>query len=260
MAATIAVLSQKGGTGKTTTVRTLRDVFQRLGLTVLAVDLDPQGNLSDYLDVDPEAAPTIGDVLTGRATAADAVHDGIIPANLHLAEAELTLGGKMGRELSLRKALADLVDDYDVVLIDCPPALGLLTVNALVASTHALISAEAQYFALQGVEQALEVVELARETLNPDLEWLGVVLNIADMRTIHSREAYANLREHYTAKVFRNPVRASIAYAESAERAVSILDYRPDLGADYLSMADEVLERLKLGDARARLRPMLAAS
>jgi chromosome partitioning protein len=254
MAATIAVLSQKGGTGKTTTVRT------RLGLSVLAVDLDPQGNLSDYLDVDPEASPTIGDVLTGRATAADAVHDGIIPANLHLAEAELTLGGKMGRELSLRKALADLVDEYDVVLIDCPPALGLLTVNALVASTHALISAEAQYFALQGVEQALEVVELARETLNPDLEWLGVVLNIADMRTIHSREAYANLREHYTAKVFRNPVRASIAYAESAERAVSILDYRPDLGADYLSMADEVLERLKLGDARARLRPMLAAS
>jgi len=260
MAATIAVLSQKGGTGKTTTVRTLRDVFQRLGLSVLAVDLDPQGNLSDYLDVDPEASPTIGDVLTGQATAADAVHDGIIPANLHLAEAELTLGGKMGRELSLRKALADLVDEYDVVLIDCPPALGLLTVNALVASTHALISAEAQYFALQGVEQALEVVELARETLNPDLEWLGVVLNIADMRTIHSREAYANLREHYTAKVFRNPVRASIAYAESAERAVSILDYRPDLGADYLSMADEVLERLKLGDARARLRPMLAAS
>jgi chromosome partitioning protein len=260
MAATIAVLSQKGGTGKTTTVRTLRDVFQRLGLAVLAVDLDPQANLSDYLDVDPDASPTIGDVLTGRATAADSVHDGIIPANLHLAEAELTLGGKMGRELSLRKALADLVDDYDVVLIDCPPALGLLTVNALVASTHALISAEAQYFALQGVEQALEVVELARETLNPDLEWLGVVLNIADMRTIHSREAYTNLREHYTAKVFRNPVRASIAYAESAERAVSILDYRPDLGADYLTMADEVLERLKLGDARARLRPMLAAS
>jgi chromosome partitioning protein len=257
---TIAVLSLKGGTGKTTTVRTLADVLRRVALDVLAVDLDPQGNLSDYLDVDPEASPTIGDVLTGRATAADAVHDGIIPANLHLAEAELTLGGKMGRELSLRKALADLVDEYDVVLIDCPPALGLLTVNALVASTHALISAEAQYFALQGVEQALEVVELARETLNPDLEWLGVVLNIADMRTIHSREAYANLREHYTAKVFRNPVRASIAYAESAERAVSILDYRPDLGADYLSMADEVLERLKLGDARARLRPMLAAS
>jgi chromosome partitioning protein len=166
----------------------------------------------------------------------------------------------MGRELTLRKALAGLVDDYDIVLIDCPPALGLLTVNALVAATHALISAEAQYFAMQGVEQALEVVELARETLNPDLEWLGVLLNIADMRTVHSREAYANLREHYSAKVFRTPVRASIAYAESAERAVSIVDYRPDLGADYLAIADEVLERLKLRAARERLRPMLAAS
>jgi chromosome partitioning protein len=260
MAATIAVLSQKGGTGKTTTVRTLRDVFQQVGLAVLAVDLDPQGNLSDYLDVDPEVSPTIGDVLTGRAKAADAIHDGIIPANLHLAEAELTLGGKMGRELTLRKALKGIGGDYDIVLIDCPPALGLLTVNALVAATHALISAQAQYFAMQGVEQALEVVELARETLNPDLEWLGVLLNIADMRTVHSREAYANLREHYTAKVFRTPVRASIAYAESAERALSILEYRADLGADYLALADEILERLKLSAARERLRPMLSAA
>jgi chromosome partitioning protein len=257
-AQTIAVLSQKGGTGKTTTVRTLTDVFRRAGLDVLAIDLDPQGNLSDYFDVDPDAEPTIGDVLAGREKASAAIHDGIIPANLHLAEAELTLGGKMGRELTLRKALAGVADDYDIVLIDCPPALGLLTVNALVAATHALISAEAQYFALQGVEQALEVVELARESLNPDLQWLGVLLNIADMRTVHSREAYGNLREHYSAKVFRAPVRASIAYAESAERAVSILDYRPDLGADYLTLADEILERLKLPDARSRLKPMLA--
>src|SRR5579875_65620 len=103
MAVTIAVLSQKGGTGKTTAVRTLTDVFRRLGLRVLAVDLDPQGNLSDYLDVDPEASPTVGDVLTGRAKARDAVHDGIMPANLGLAEAELVLGGKMGRELALKR-------------------------------------------------------------------------------------------------------------------------------------------------------------
>src|SRR2546421_5880586 len=170
MRATVSVLSQKGGTGKTTAVRTLTDVFRRVGLTVLAVDLDPQGNLSDYLDVAPDAAPTIGDVLAGRATAAEAVHDGIIPANLGLAEAELALGGKMGRELTLKKALRELRDDYDVIMIDCPPALGLLTVNALVASDYALISAEAQYFSLQGVEQALEVIELARENLNPDLE------------------------------------------------------------------------------------------
>jgi chromosome partitioning protein len=253
MPATIAVLSQKGGTGKTTTVRTLTDVFRRIGLSVLAVDLDPQGNLSDYLDVDPDVSPTIGDVLSGRSTARDAVHGGIIPANLGLAEAELALGGKMGRELTLKKALRELSSDYDIVLIDCPPALGLLTVNALVASTHALLSAEAQYFAMQGVEQALEVIELARDSLNPDLEWLGVMLNIADMRTRHSREAFDSLRQHYEDKLVQTTIRASIAYAESAERAVSILDYRPDLGADYLAVADEVLQRLGLEEARKPL-------
>jgi chromosome partitioning protein len=250
---TIAVLSQKGGTGKTTTVRTLTDIFRRTGLTVLAVDLDPQGNLSDYLDVDPDAEPTIGDVLSGRAKTVDAVHDGIIPSNLGLAEAELMLGGKMGRELTLKKALRDLRGDYDLILIDCPPALGLLTVNALVASDYALLSAEAQYFALQGVEQALEVIELARDSLNPDLEWLGIVLNIADMRTRHSREAFDSLREHFGEKLLDTTIRASIAYAESAERAVSILDYRPDLGADYVNVADELLRRLELTTARSKL-------
>jgi chromosome partitioning protein len=253
MAETIAVLSQKGGTGKTTAVRTLTDVFRRLDLRVLAVDLDPQGNLSDYLDVDPEAAPTIGDVLGGHANAVDAVHDGIIPANISLAEAELMLGGKMGRELSLKKALRGLRGEYDLILIDCPPALGLLTVNALVAADYALLSAEAQYFALQGVEQALEVIELARDNLNPDLEWLGVVLNIADMRTRHSREAFDSLREHFGEKLLDTTIRSSIAYAESAERAVSILDYRPDLAVDYLDVAEELLGRLGLDGPRRRV-------
>ena len=253
MASTIAVLSQKGGTGKTTAVRTLTDVFRRIDLSVLAVDLDPQGNLSDYLDVDPEASPTVGDVLAGRARVADAVHDGIIPANLGLAEAELMLGGKMGRELTLKKALREVKDDYDLILIDCPPSLGLLTVNALVASDYALLSAEAQYFAMQGVEQALEVIDLARDSLNPNLEWLGVVLNIADMRTRHSREAFDSLREHFGEKLLDTTIRASIAYAESAERALSIVDYRPDLAADYLNVADELLRRLGMDASRGRL-------
>jgi len=253
MPATISVLSQKGGTGKTTAVRTLTDVLRRIDLKVLAIDLDPQGNLSDYLDVDPDATPTIGDVLTGRAKPREAVHDGIIPANLGLAEAELALGGKMGRELTLKRALRELKGDFDLILIDCPPALGLLTVNALVASDYALLSAEAQYFALQGVEQALAVIDLARDSLNPDLEWLGVVLNIADMRTRHSREAFDSLRQHFGDKLIETTIRASIAYAESAERAVSILDYRPDLAVDYLEVADEVLRRVGLDRARGRL-------
>ena len=254
MATTITVLSQKGGTGKTTTVRTLTDVFRRVGLKVLAVDLDPQGNLSDYLDVDPDAAPTIAEVLAGTAEIRDANHGGIVPANLGLAEAELMLGGKMGRELTLKKALRDIKGDYDLILIDCPPALGLLTVNALVASDYAVLSAEAQYFALQGVEQALEVIDLARDSLNPGLQLLAIVLNIADMRTRHSREAFDSLRQHFGDKLLDTTIRQSIAYAESAERAVSILDYRPDLAADYLDVAGELLNRLGLNDARKLLQ------
>ncbi|WP_372787731.1 ParA family protein [Paraconexibacter sp.] len=270
MAQKIAILSQKGGTGKTTAVRTLADVLRRTGLRVLAVDLDPQGNLSDYFDVPPDAAPTIGDVLAGRAKAPAAVHPApdageppgpavhVVPANLSLAEAELLLAGKMGRELTLRKALKLVDADHDIVLIDCPPALGLLTVNALVAADFALLSSEAQYFALQGVEQALEVIELARDGLNPDLEWLGVFFNIADMRTVHSREAFDSLREHVGEKLFDTTIRQSIAYANSAERATSILDHRPDLGADYLRLTDELLGRLGLAAPRRRLKPLLA--
>ncbi|HEY2570503.1 MAG TPA: ParA family protein [Solirubrobacteraceae bacterium] len=244
MADTIAVLSQKGGTGKTTTVRTLTDAFRRSGLRTLAVDLDPQGNLSDYFDIPPDAEPTISDVLAGRAQVAEAIHEDLVPANLTLAEAELMLGGKMGREMTLRRALAKAPQEYDLILIDCPPSLGLLTVNALVAADHALVTAEAQYFALQGVEQAMEVVELARDGLNAELSLLGVLLNLADMRTVHSREALASLKERFGEQVFDTVIRSSIAYAESAERARSILDHRPDLGADYLDLASEVLARL----------------
>ena len=134
-----------------------------------------------------------------------------------------------------------------MVLIDCPPSLGLLTINALVAADRALITAEAQYFALQGVEQAMEVVELARESLNPELALLGVLLNLADMRTVHSREALVSLKERFGEQVFDTVIRSSIAYAESAERARSILDHRPDLGADYIALGRR--------SARAAARP-----
>jgi chromosome partitioning protein len=249
---TIAILSQKGGTGKTTMVRNLSDVFRRLGLDVLAVDLDPQGNLSDYFDVDPDASPTLGDVLVGRARAVDAIHNGILPANLGLAEAELVLSGKIGRELTLKRALRESQRQHDMILIDCPPALGLLSVNALVAASHALISAEAEYFSLQGVEQVLEVMGLAREHLNDSLEWLGVVLNIADLRTLHARETLHTLWDSHRDKVFDTVIRKSVRYPESAERGLSILSYSPELGGDYISLADELLARL--GDEETRER------
>ena len=254
MTQTIAVLSQKGGTGKTTVVRTLTDVLRRIDVRTLAVDLDPQGNLSDYFDLPPDSEPTIADVLAGAAAAEAAIHQDVIPASLNLAETELMLGGKIGREMTLRRALAKARSDYEIVLVDCPPSLGLLTVNALVAADHALVTAEAQYFALQGVEQAMEVIEIARDSLNDELSLLGVMLNLADMRTVHSRQALESLKERFGEKVLDSVVRSSIAYAESAERAVSILDHRPDLGADYVALTDELLGRLPgMADARARL-------
>jgi chromosome partitioning protein len=257
MATTITVLSQKGGTGKTTTTRTLVDVFRRIGLRVLAVDMDPQGNLTDYFAVGDDPEPTLADVLAGRAKAAAAIHSDVLPASIHLAEAELVLTGKIGREVTLRRALGEVAGDYDLVLIDCPPSLGLLTVNALVAADYALISTEAEYFSLQGVEQALEVVEAAR-ALNPDLRWLGAVLNIADMRTVHAREALVQLREGFGDKIFDTAIRRSVAYAESAERAVSIIDHRPDLGSDYVALAGEILARLDREDDRRRLASIQA--
>src|SRR3954451_2791547 len=262
MGTTITVLSQKGGTGKTTTVRTLTDVFRKLGLHTLCVDLDPQGNLSDYFDVPADASPSVADVLAGQARAADAIYDGsILPAHLGLARAELILAGKMGREMTLKRGLRDIKRRYDLIVIDCPPALGLLTVNALVAADHALISTEAEYFSLQGVEQALEVIELAKDSLHPELDWLGVVLNIADMRLVHAREAQAQLGERFGEKVFDAVVRRSVRYAESAERGVSILDYAPDLGADYIALAEEILARLggEYDEARGQLATLTPA-
>ena len=260
MAETIAVLSLKGGTGKTTTVRTLADVLRRVGLSVLTIDLDPQGNLSDYFDVPADASPTVADVLSGDARASEAVHDGIIPATPILAEVERGLSGKIGRELVLRKALKDARKQHDIILIDCPPALGLLTINGLVSADWAMISSEAQYFALQGVSGALEVVDQAKDFYNEDLEFLGVLMNIADMRTVHSREAFDALKEHFGDKVFETVIRSSIAYAESAGSGRSILDTRPDLGRDYLELAGEVLARTGLNGWRRKLTPLLDAA
>ena len=222
MAATIAVLSQKGGTGQDDDGA---DAHRRLpprrpddargrprpaGQPVRLLRRRPRGRSRPSATC-WRAAPR----------AAEAIHDGIIPANLALAEAELALSGKMGREMTLqRRAARRRADDYDVILIDCPPALGLLTVNALVAADQALLTAEAQYFAMQGVEQALEVIELARENLNPDLEWLG-------RRAQHRRHAHASTRarrssrcaEHFGEQAVPDTRSASRSrYAESAER------------------------------------------
>ena len=258
MSVTIAVLSQKGGTGKTTMVRSLADVFERLGLDVLAIDADPQGNLSDYFDADPDAEPTLADVLQGQVRAADAVHGPVIPANLTLAEAELMLAGKIGREMTLRSALRDLKRERDVILIDCPPTLGLLTVNALCAATHAILSTEAQYFSLQGMEQAVEVLDLARDSLNPELELLGVVpqhrQHAHQARAADARCAPGALRAE--ALPNRDPPVDRLRGVGRARRADPLLP--PGRGSDYLSLAGEILRRLGMHDLLAPLDELSA--
>lgn len=256
MAETIAILSQKGGTGKTTLTRSLAEGLSRAGLDVLAIDADPQGNLSGYCQIPPDAYPTLGEVLAGREKAVDAVHAGpngetVIPANLGLAEAELMLAGKIGRELTLRNALREPKRRHDMILIDCPPTLGLLTVNALVAADHAILSSEAEHFSELGAEQAMDVIGLARENLNPDLQLLGVLLNIADMRTKHARRTLDILREQFGDQVFETVIKRSIAYPESARAGRSIFDFEKRKALDYAALTVEVLERLDFPDALA---------
>jgi len=250
MAITIAILSQKGGTGKTTVTRSLAEGLTRSGINTLAIDGDPQGNLSEYFGVPADAYPTLGEVLAGQEKAVDAIHNGVIPANLGLAEAELMLAGKIGRELTLRNALREPKRRYDIVLIDCPPTLGLLTVNALVAADWAILSSEAEHFSEQGAEQAMEVIGLARENLNPELELLGVLLNIADMRTKHAKATLEMLKESFGDKVFKTVIKRSIVYPESARAGKPIFEFQKRKALDYAKLTVEVLERLDLPDGK----------
>jgi chromosome partitioning protein len=226
-------------------VRHLTEAFRAAGLNVLAVDLDPQGNLSDYFDVDPEAEPTIGDVLSGRVAAAEAIHDDIIPANLSLAEAELSLGGKMGRELTLRRALKAVDGDYDVVIVDCPPSLGLLTVNALSAANRLIVPVQCEYYALEGLAQLLQSVELVRTRLNPRLGVTGVLLTMFDGRTRLSSDVATEVREHFGNLVFDTVVPRSVRLAEAPSHGQPITRYDSrSAGADaYYRVALEVVER-----------------
>ena len=246
MAETIAVLSQKGGTGKTTTVRTLTDVLRRVDLRVLAIDLDPQGDLSDYFDIDPEASPTVGDVLAGRAKAKAAIHDDVIPANLSLAEAELALAGKMGRELTLKRALKDVKRDYDVILLDCSPSLGVLTLNALTAAHALIIPMPCEMLSHRGVGQLLDTVRDVKRILNKKLRVLGILPTLYDGRSLHAREVLEDVGSRYDLPVLMPPIPKTVRFAEAPAVGRSILSTaRSSKGATaYREVAATVLAQL----------------
>lgn len=250
MSRVIALLNQKGGVGKTTTAINLGAYLAKAGKTVLVVDFDPQGNATSGLGFDKQTAPlTSYDVLKDPQLATKSVYDTttpnlfIMPTNASLANAEVELVGKEKREYSLKEALKTMTHDY--ILIDCPPALGLLTINALTAADELLIPVQAEYYALEGLSQLLSVMQKVKQGLNTKLELLGVVVTMYDSRTSLSEQVHDELKKHFGDKLFKTviPRNVKLAEAPSHGRPVAEHDKWSKGARAYKQLSKEVLQR-----------------
>jgi len=247
----IAFANQKGGVAKTTTTLSLGVAFMERGFRVLLVDLDPQGNLTMSQGLNPDAIErSMFDVLVHRLPITEIIHRAevdIAVASIDLAGAELALSSMIGRERALEKALVEVRDAYDFILIDTPPSLGLLTINAFVASTGVIVPVQCEYLSLRGLVQLENTLAMVRENLNPDVKIEGILPTMFDGRTLHSREAVEILEENFGDLVFRNRIRKTIRYAEAPVKGHSIMKYDPTgTAADaYRELAKEVLDGAK---------------
>lgn len=248
----IAVINQKGGVGKTTTAVNLAAQLAHKECSVLLVDLDPQGNATSGLGLEKDTlSPTSYDVLFEQATLDQAVcrtkREGlyILPANADLAAAEVELVGRQNREFALRQALQ--VVNYNYIIIDCPPALGLLTVNALTAAHTILIPVQSEYYALEGLGQLLATVQQVRQGLNPPLDLLGVLLTMYDKRTSLAEQVLAELESHFDDKLFKTAIPRNIRLAEAPSFGKTIFEHdRWSKGARaYKQLAKEVSKRVE---------------
>ena len=249
----IAMVNQKGGVGKTTSTINLAAALAEYGRRVLLVDFDPQGALSAGLGANPhELDLTVYNVLMDRKVdIRDAIQqtgvDGVdlLPANIDLSAAEVQLVNEVAREQVLDRALKSIEDDYDVVLIDCQPSLGLLTVNALTAAHGVIIPLICEFFALRAVALLVETIEKVQDRLNPRLQVDGVLATMFDSRTLHSREVIARLVEAFGDKVFETVIKRSIKFADATVAAEPITSYAGNhTGADaYRSLARELILR-----------------
>ena len=251
----IALCNQKGGVGKTTTTINLGAALAEVGRRVLLVDFDPQGALSVGLGVrGGDGQPTVYDLLMGssreidvrdviRTTATEGLD--VLPADIDLSAAEVQLVNEVAREQALTRVLRPVLDDYDAILIDCQPSLGLLTVNALTAAHGVIIPLETEYFALRGVALLVETIEKITDRLNPVLQIDGILPTMVDGRTLHSREVVASVTEHFGELVYTTPIRRTVKFPDAtlaAEPITSYAKYHP--GADaYRRLAREVIAR-----------------
>ena len=249
MTRVVAVANQKGGVAKTTSAHNLGVALARLGRRVLLVDLDPQGCLTFALGFDPDGlGATLHDVLLGRTDAIDVVVDvaglSLVPSSIDLAGSELALLGRTGREHALRHALRAVVEKYDVVLVDCAPSLGLLTVNGLTAASEVLIPMQCEALSHRGVAQLLDTIEDVREFTNPHLTVRGAIATMFDSRTRHSREVLDDVRERFGLRVLEPPVPKSVRFAEAPGLGLSILEHAPDSkGAEAYRLIAATLRR-----------------
>src|SRR5919108_194614 len=247
----IAFANQKGGVAKTTTTLNLAVAFAEAGLRVLAVDLDPQGNLTMSQGFNPdEIERSMFDVLVHRLPIAEVIEPAEVDlavSSIDLAGAELALASLIGRERALEKALVTIKGDYDYVLIDTPPSLGILTVNALVASDGVIVPVQCEYLSLRGLVQLQNTLTMIRENLNPHVEIQGILPTMFDSRTLHSREAIEILEENFGDLVFKSRIRKTIRYAEAPVKGSSVLAYDPEGPAAeaYRELAKEVLDGAK---------------
>ena len=244
----IAFANQKGGVAKTTTTLNLAVAFAEKGLKVLAVDLDPQGNLTMSQGLNPDTIErSMFDVLVHRLPIQEIVHQtevDLAVSSIDLAGAELALSSLIGRERALEKALLPVKAEYDYILIDTPPSLGLLTINALVASNSVIVPVQCEYLSLRGLVQLENTLSMIRENLNPHVEIGGILPTMYDTRTLHSREAIETLEENFGDLVFKTRIRKTVRYAEAPVKGSSIIKYDPTGPAAeaYRSLAKEVLD------------------
>ncbi|RDI75472.1 ATPases involved in chromosome partitioning [Gaiella occulta] len=243
----IVLANQKGGVAKTTTTINLGVAFKEMGYRVLLVDLDPQGNLTMSLGLNPDTIETsMFDVLVRKIPISDVIarrEVDLAVASIDLAGAELALAALIGRERSLEKALVEVRDRYDFILVDTPPSLGLLTINAFVAATGVIVPVQCEYLSLRGLVQLENTLAMVRENLNPRVGVEGIVPTMYDGRTLHAREAVEILEENFGDLVYRTRIRKTVRYAEAPVKGSSVLKYDPAGAAAeaYRELAREVL-------------------